>query len=273
MRFLATAIAVAVLTPAGAWACGQGFRTPPYQNLLGATTTLAVVDLAFLLYDVLPAPRSPGVATAELAVAAAGTASSLAVAFTNDARANGARPVLLGFGLVSALLATHAVSVLASGQRPTLEVSAGSGVGHGTLGTRIALRHDGFGAHLAAGMPLAYGYQGIGGGLSWVGDGRVAPLVAVNAAMQTLPDSSLTYGDTRALLSFSAQVGLRLRAGKMFLELAAGPVAQRVSATPWKQWRGDTSSGWTAAAAGSDFRSAGAWPLPLDATLAAGVAL
>jgi hypothetical protein len=81
------------------------------------------------------------------------------------------------------------------------------------------------------------------------------------------------YGDTRALLSFSVDAGVRLRLKRAFVDLAVGPVAQRISATPLKPWRGDLSSGWTAAAAKSDFRSAGAWPLPIDVTVAVGVSL
>jgi hypothetical protein len=55
----ATLVAVTVvflLVPAGAWACGQGFRTSPYQNLMGATAGMLSLDVAFFLYDVLPTP-------------------------------------------------------------------------------------------------------------------------------------------------------------------------------------------------------------------------
>jgi hypothetical protein len=75
------------------------------------------------------------------------------------------------------------------------------------------------------------------------------------------------------MISFSLDVGVRFRGERLFLDLAAGPVAQQVLATPWKPWRGDYTSGWTAAASGSDFKASGAWPLPIDVSVAAGVAL
>ena len=123
-------------------------------------------------------------------------------------------------------------------------------------------------------MPLVTGYQGIGGGLSWVGEGAIAPLVALNAALQTLPDGAAPYYamETRGMISFSLDAGVRVRAGNVFIDLAAGPVAQHVQATSYKPWNGDFS-GWRAAAPGSDFHSAGAWPLPLDLTVAVGMAL
>ena len=274
MRLALAILTLAALVPAAAQACGQGYRTPPYQNLFPGTVTFVALDAAFFFYDVLPTPASHNAATAELAVAGTGAASSLMLALSGDARSDGSWPVYLAFGAISGLLATHAAWVLAHGERPAVELSAGTGVGHGTLGTRIALREGGFGAHLSAGMPLVTGYQGIGGGLSWVGEGAIAPLVALNAALQTLPDGAAPYYamETRGMISFSLDAGVRVRAGNVFIDLAAGPVAQHVQATSYKPWNGDFS-GWRAAAPGSDFHSAGAWPLPLDLTVAVGMAL
>jgi hypothetical protein len=275
LAFIAIAL-VLLLAPARARACGVGSRTPPYQNLTVPIAGFLLLDAGFLLFDALPFESSRHIATAELAVAASGAASFLALGLTNDARADHSRAYFLGFGLVSALLATHGAWVLARGERPTLELSAGSGLGHGTLGAQIGLRRDGFGAHLGAGMPLGRGYQGISGGLSWVGEGPVSPLVAINGALQTLPDSAGAYygdGETRALISFSLDVGARLRKGRAFLDLAAGLIAQRIDATAFKAWRRPADSGWRAAAPAADFKQAGAWPLPIDVTLAVGVEL
>ena len=69
--------------------------------------------------------RRHNAATAELAVAGTGAASSLMLALSSDARGDGSWPVYLAFGAISGLLATHAAWVLAHGERPAVEAGAG----------------------------------------------------------------------------------------------------------------------------------------------------
>jgi hypothetical protein len=186
--------------------------------------------------------------------------------FSPDARTDGAKPMYLGAAAGALLLVAHGVWMMSGAERPTLEVSAGTGVGHGTAGGQVGLRYGIFGAHLGAGAPLASGNQGVSGGMSWVGRGTIAPLLALNAAFQVLPYE--TAGSApRALMSFSLDIGFRARGGGFFLDVAAGPVAQRIEGTSIKPGRRSypDGSGWSAGVP-----EGGAWPLPLDVTFALG---
>jgi len=263
MRLALAAITAALLLmPSRAHACGQGYRVSPYENLAAASAGLFLLDLVMLPVASL-APRT---APAEVAIAGLSAASFLAIGLSPDARTDGVKPMYLGAAAGAALLVAHGIWMMSGGDRPTFEVSAGTGVGHGTAGGQFGLRYGIFGAHLGAGAPLASGNQGVSGGVSFVGRGSVAPLVALNAALQVLPYATAESA-TRALMSFSLDVGVRLRGENLFLDLAAGPVAQRIAGTSLKPWRNSypDGSGWS-----PSVQEGGAWPLPIDVTLAVG---
>jgi hypothetical protein len=265
MRLVFAALAAAlIVVPARVHACGYGTdRTSPYANLMAVPS--ALLGLGLVLSPVASVSRKAAIA--EVAAAGLSAVSFLAIGFSPDARSDGVKPMYLAAGVASALVVAHGVWMASGGERPVVELSGGTGVGRGTLGGQMAFRYAGFGAHLGAGLPLGTGNQGVSGGVSWIGAGRIAPLLALNAALQILPDGAAYFRsiETRSLMSFSFDAGVRFRFGSTFLDVAAGPVAQRLQVTSSRF--GTRGSGWTT---GVSEAGSGAWPLPVDVSLAFG---
>ncbi|MCA1829697.1 MAG: hypothetical protein LC689_22465, partial [Myxococcales bacterium] len=261
-------------------ACGAGYRTPPYQNLLPLMGLGGAGAGALFLIDLTPASSdAPALPSTQLALAGTNAVAALSIAFTNDARADGARPALLGVAAVSALLAVHAAWALLKEDGTEKELSFGTGVGRSTLGATFGLRRDGFGGHVGIGAPTAMGYGGVSAGVSHVGQGPVALLWSLNLGLQTLPDRGAGYsygftGQTAALFSTSFDLGARVRLGsRAFLDIAVGPVLQAYLANDAKSWRNPDPSHLQLGAGMDDLQNGGAWPIPIDLSIGLGVAL